>query len=95
MHQLIYPVDFMEEEDGSFLVRFPDFPEAVTFGEDKTEAVRNSRRVLNEAIFNRMRDNRRIPLGRKPEQGQALIVLATDIALKVVTYTAQRKRDLD
>ena len=37
--KLAYPVDLLPQEDGSFLVSFPDIPEALTDGRTKDEAL--------------------------------------------------------
>jgi antitoxin HicB len=37
--KLAYPIDILPQDDGSFLVSFPDIPEALTDGMTKDEAL--------------------------------------------------------
>jgi len=55
-----YPIS-VREEDGAFLVSFPDFPEAHTFGDDKDEAKARAVDALLTVIDAYISDRRPIP----------------------------------
>ena len=56
----IYPV-ILRRDDETILVRFPDFPEAQTFGDTKEEALARAVDALETAIIGRMSDREDIP----------------------------------
>jgi predicted RNase H-like HicB family nuclease len=51
MQPFVYPVTLTpEEQEGGFVVTFPDVPEAITQGDDVTDALRQATDCLEEAI---------------------------------------------
>lgn len=48
---LTYPVILETDEDGSVIVSFPDFKEAITFGDNIEHALKNAKNSLEEAIY--------------------------------------------
>jgi antitoxin HicB len=60
--RLAYPVHLtLDEEDGGFVVTFPDFPEAITQGESVEDALKEAADCLDEAVAGRLRLNEDLP----------------------------------
>ena len=95
---LIYPVELTPDDNGTLLVTFPDIPEAITFGEDETEALLMAEDALLVMLSAYMDDRQLIPepspLDGRP--GVALkVVAAGKVALHNALLTAgKRKADL-
>ena len=53
MSNFNYPATLTEQEEGGYLVQFTDFPEAITQGETKEDALAEAIDCLEEAIANR------------------------------------------
>ncbi len=47
-----YLAKFVEDDDGTILVTFPDIPEAITGGADEAEALSNAQEALELALLN-------------------------------------------
>jgi antitoxin HicB len=80
------------------LVNFPDFPEAVTFGEDETDALVRAVDALETVPAARIDDREEIPLPSRAT-GRPRVVLPALTAAKVLLYRAMceagvRKADL-
>jgi antitoxin HicB len=56
-----YPVTLTKDTNGTFLVRFPDVPDAITFGDTKEEALAQAQDALLTVFDAYMRDRRDIP----------------------------------
>lgn len=55
MQNFVYPATLTPDiEDGGFVVRFVDFPEAITQGESVQDALQEATDCLEEAIANRI-----------------------------------------
>lgn len=54
MNILGYPVTLTPLDEGGYLVTFPDFPEAITEGNSKEEALIEATDCLEEVIANRI-----------------------------------------
>ena len=78
-----YPVRLKKDSNGTILVSFPDFPEAVTFGEDREDALLRAMDALETAIQGRMSDREDIPA---PSKGRTCVALSTQAAIKVLLY---------
>ena len=79
-------------------MKFPDFPEAVTFGEDETDALVRAVDALETALAARIDDREEIPLPSRAT-GRPRVVLPALTAAKVLLYRAMfeagvRKADL-
>ena len=56
-----YPAVLERQEDGGYTVTFPDFPEAITEGDDREESLFNASEVLTLVLAQRMDDGVEIP----------------------------------
>ena len=82
---LIYPVILDPAEEGGFVVTFPDVPEAITQGDDETEALTMAQDALITMFDAYMHDRQAIPEA-SPVHGQACIVFPVILAGKIALY---------
>lgn len=85
---LAYPI-VLQDDDGTVLATSPDFPELVTFGEDRREALVRAVSALEEAVAARINGRRDVPL---PSAGSECAVLPTLTAVKVMLYRGMREQ---
>ena len=83
-----YPATLERDEDGRYVVHFPDLPEALTDGVDEKEALVEAPDCLSEALASRIVDGEEIPSPSRLDRGQYLISPDPIIALKAALYTA-------
>ncbi len=84
---LIWPAVLERQEDGSMLVSFPDVPEALTEGENESEALVQARDCLIAALGGYVRARRSIPRP-SPARGRATVSLPALTAAKIALYGA-------
>jgi antitoxin HicB len=89
-----YAAKFVDDDNGTILVTFPDFPEAATFGDSEAEAKRHAVDALETAIEARITDHQDIPAPRPRRPGMHAIALPTRVALKVALYREMRARKM-
>jgi antitoxin HicB len=85
-----YPVTLSKDDNGTILVRFPDVPEAVTYGDTKEEALEHARDALLTAFDTYIKDRRAIP--DPSDRGGLAIELPALEASKIALYRAMRER---
>ncbi len=92
--KLAYPIELealTPEDGGGFLVRFPDWNDAVTEGDDREEALANAEDCLEEMVADRI--NHREPLPEpSPAQGRPSVALSGRMAAKAALWLALRER---
>jgi antitoxin HicB len=86
-----YPVSLTREKKRAFLVRFPDFPEAITSGADRNDALVQAADCLEEAIAGRIADGLEIPEPSTLRRQPLLITLSATMAAKTALYLAMRE----
>jgi len=86
----LYPATLAAAEEGGFLVGFPDFPEAITQGDDEGHALREAADCLEEAIAGRIVRGEVIPVPSKGRRGCHRILLPALMAAKASLYLAAR-----
>ena len=99
-----YPVEVERDEDGRYVVAFPDFGWGATDGATLDEALAEARDLLRELIAAMMRAGEDLPKPSRATRRRPLVVPPVPIALKAALYEAFRKagmsqrrlaRDLD
>ena len=81
-----YPVNLIQQNDGSYLVKFPDIPEALTDGETKKEASFEAYDCLIAAIGGYINERRDIPKPSLSKPGQEIINLPPLVSAKIALY---------
>lgn len=83
-----YPCELTPDEDGSFMATFPDVPEAITGGQDRTEALTMAEDAIATALAGYVHAQWEIPTPSQPANGQELVVVPTGVAAKLALYSA-------
>ncbi len=83
---LNYPVTLTPDSNGTFLVGFPDFPEANSVGDDEDEALLNAADALATALEIYFDERRPVPLPSQAASGQAIVSLSALEAAKVLVW---------
>lgn len=81
---LTYPLTLTPDDNGTFLVQFPDVPEAITVADDDTEALVNGQEALEAAIEIYFDEKRVVPHPSKPKRGQLSVTLPAIVTAKVL-----------
>ncbi len=71
-----YPVT-LTPDDGTVLVTFADVPEAITFGADEGEALRNAVDALETGLSFYVDAGNPLPKPSRPKRGQKTVRLPT------------------
>ena len=103
-HTYDYPAEVERDEDGRYVVAFPDFGWGATDGATREEALAEARDLLRELIAATMREGKGLPEPSRATKRRPLVVPPVPIALKAALYQAFREagvsqrrlaRDLD
>lgn len=89
--RFIYPVDVEQDEDGRFVVSFPDIEEALTDGATLMEALEESQDALDEALAGRINHGEPIPEPSKPKKGASCVTPSAQMAAKAALYIATQE----
>ena len=79
-----FPVTLTPDENGGFVVTFPDIPEAITQGETREEALKMAQEALEAALEFYFEDKRAVPTPSAVECGQSLAAISASLAAKVL-----------
>src|SRR5579862_9288085 len=85
MRNFVYPA-ILEAEKRGFTVRFPDLPEAITSGKDRSDALIQAADCLEEAIAGRIADELELPAPSAARRKHALIAVPAPMAAKAALY---------
>jgi antitoxin HicB len=89
----MYPVNL--RKDGKFiLVTFPDFPEAITQGRTRPQALTAARDALESAIEFYFEDRRPVPAPSKAKRGQECVELPASLAAKVLLLNEMLRQNV-
>ncbi len=91
MFTFAYPAVFSRDDEGRFLVSFPDFPSAHTDGADASEATVEAIDCLGSSIAFAMVDKAIVPKPSRLKRGQKLIPVPLWIVAKLALYWAIRE----
>ena len=89
-----YPCELTLEEEGGFVVTFPDVPEAITGGDDRAEALTMAEDALATALAGYVHGKRDIPAPGEPAARQALVAVPPVVAAKLALYSAMRAQGI-
>lgn len=81
---LRFPAHLEPQEEGGYVVTFPDIPEAITQGENVEDALIHAADVLESALDHYIEEGLPIPTPSKPKRGQHLVELPASYAAKVL-----------
>jgi antitoxin HicB len=89
MKSFAYPATLISDRKaGGFVVRFRDIPEAITQGDDLSEALLQAADCLEEAVAGRVRLEESIPEPSKVRKAEYLVPLPALMAAKASLYLA-------
>ena len=89
-----YPANIQQDSAGSYLVTFPDFPEAATDARSVDAAIAEGVDCLEEAVAGRMKRGENIPAPSRLGEGMVPIPLPALYAMKAALYLALQERHL-
>ena len=94
-----YPVVLTRQQEGGYMVAFPDVPEALTQGEDEDEALLYAIDALETALSFYVDSRRALPVPSKPKRGQRVVHPSALESAKLAIYAEMlaqgvRKSDL-
>ena len=85
-----YPAEIERDEDGWYVVGFPDFGWGATDGATRDEALAEARDLLRELITETMREGTDLPEPSRATKRRPLVVPPVAIALKAALYVSFR-----
>jgi antitoxin HicB len=90
---LQYPAVLKQDDNGTWLVTFPDFDDAVTFGETQEEALTHAVDALETVIASRIKHKLDIP---RPSaaRGRPLVSIPPLTAAKALLYKELREQNV-
>jgi antitoxin HicB len=91
---IAYPARLDAEEDGGYVVTFPDFEAGVTQGDDREEALAQAADLLETMVANYMAEGWDLP-EPSPARGRPLVRLAPLVAAKAELFRAMRQMGID
>ena len=84
-----YAVKLAHDDNGTILVTVPDIPEAITFGDDREDALARAADAIETAIMGMIAARENIPPPRA--KGREYIALPALTCAKIELYNAMRK----
>ena len=88
---MVYRARLQPDEDGSLIVRFPEWPEALTGGKDRADALAEARDCLNAAILARIEDGEGLPEPVPAGKGEYAIAPFAMAAFKAALHRAMKE----
>ena len=86
-----YLAEIERDEDGRFVVAFPDFGWGATDGASRDEALAEAKDLLREVIATTIREGGDLPRPSRAGKGRLLVVPPVQIALKAALCDAWRE----
>ena len=94
MRQFTYPARLKQDDEGRYLVTFPDFPEALTDGATIDEALFEAADALDEAMAARISHEEEIPEPSKLKRGQYEVPAPALISAKAALTLAAAEANM-
>ena len=85
-----YPCELVADEDSVLIATFPDVPEAITGGRDRSQALAMAEDALATALAGYVHQKRDIPVPGKLVNGHELVAVPTVVAAKLALFSAMR-----
>jgi antitoxin HicB len=76
----------LTDDEGTVLVTSPDFPDLITYGEDREDALSYAVGAFSEAIAARMAHGEPIPAPSKGKRSEPRVTLPLQVELKLRLY---------
>jgi antitoxin HicB len=97
MSTLIYPALFMRDDEGRFVVTFPDLPGAITDGATLDEAMREAIDCLGSDLAHRLANRKAeiVPRPGKAAKGATMVPAPLWIAGKIALHWAMEDRKIN
>ena len=89
-----YPVIIEKDSNDTFLITFPDIPEAVTFGADEDEALLQAVDALATALSFYVDDRKALPKPSKAKRGQFTVNPTALECAKLGVYQAMMEQGM-
>ncbi len=89
-----YPAEIERDEDGRFVITFPDFGWGATDGATPDEALAEAKDLLRELIATTIREGQALPEPSRASKRRPLVVPPLSIALKAAFYEAYRQANI-
>ena len=86
-----FPAEIERDEDGRYVVTFPDFGWGATDGATRDEALAEAKDLLRELIATTIREGEDLPDPSRASKRRPLVVPPVQIALKAALYEAWRQ----
>ena len=86
-----YPAEIERDENGRFVITFPDFGWGATDGATRDEALAEAKDLLRELIATTIREGESLPEPSHPGKLRPLVIPPVQIALKAALYDAYRQ----
>ena len=77
-----YPAEIERDEDGRYVVTFPDFGWGATDGATRDEALAEAKDLLRELIATTIREGGDLPEPSRPNKRQPLVVPPVQMVLR-------------
>lgn len=84
-----YAVTLTKDDNGTLLITVPDIPEAITFGEDRADALARAVDAIETAIMGRIAAREDIPAPKA--KGAKYVILPALACAKIALYSAMRE----
>jgi antitoxin HicB len=84
----------LEDDEGTVLVTSPDFPEVITFGETREDALHHAVGAFREIIAGKIHYKEPIPKPSRIKAGEPVITLPLQTEMKVRLYEALQENGM-
>ena len=88
-----YPCELTSDDDGGFVVTFPDVPEAISGGHDRTEALAMAEDALATALAGYVHAKREIPAPGDAAD-KKVVAVPPVVAAKLALYSTMREQGI-
>ena len=87
-----YPCELTPDEAEGLVATFPDVPEAITGGRDRSEALLMAEDALATALAGYVHEKWDIPTPSQAVAGQEIVAVPAVVAAKLALYSAMREQ---